>query len=240
MYREERLAGLPGQSVECSWQLSGGKGTYAVAPDGCVDIVYSSSAGLTVVGAMTVGRIFTFPVEGHLAGVRFRPGMARTLLCPSGLGLSAAELTDKVAPLEAIWARVAREALRQLDDQNSAAACAALLQTLIHPLETKTPVQRALAYLATHHGMVDLDWIARQSNLSIRQFRRRCLEESGLTPKLLCRILRFRHARALAFAARRPDWAGIAAQSGFCDQAHLIRDFREFTGRTPMAVLSNL
>jgi AraC-like DNA-binding protein len=31
----------------------------------------------------------------------------------------------------------------------------------------------------------------------------------------------------------------IALESGYFDQAHLIRDFRQFTGRPPMSVFSN-
>jgi AraC-like DNA-binding protein len=74
--------------------------------------------------------------------------------------------------------------------------------------------------------------------MSERQFRRRCVEESGLAPKQLCRILRFRHACELA-AARRAGWAAIAADAGYYDQAHLIRDFHEFSGGAPVSVFSN-
>ena len=89
------------------------------------------------------------------------------------------------------------------------------------------------------HGDINLEYLAAQANLSPRQFRRRCREESGLTPKHLCRILRFRRARQLAGSSLKPNWSSIAAAAGYFDQAHLIRDFGEFTGRTPMSVLSN-
>jgi AraC-like DNA-binding protein len=73
--------------------------------------------------------------------------------------------------------------------------------------------------------------------MSDRQFRRRCLDESGLAPTQLCRVLRFR--RACALGRRGLPWGLIAAEAGYFDQAHLIRDFREFTGVTPMSVFSN-
>jgi transcriptional regulator GlxA family with amidase domain len=95
-------------------------------------------------------------------------------------------------------------------------------------------VQRAIEAIRAANGAIDLDYVARQSNLSPRQFRSRCLEESGLTPKLLCRILRFRHASRLSGPA-----ADIALAPGYFDQAHMIRDFREFSGDTPMSVFSN-
>jgi AraC-like DNA-binding protein len=75
--------------------------------------------------------------------------------------------------------------------------------------------------------------------LSLRQFRRRCLEESGLTPKRLCRVLRFRHACRIAGGVDRLNWSAIALEAEYFDQSHLIRDFHEFTGHTPMAVFSN-
>ncbi len=202
-------------------------------PDGCLDIVYSRRDGLRAVGAMTTEKRFDQIPGSLLCGVRFRPGMARQFFrVPSG------ELTDKAIPLDDLLGRNARELQRRLCDTGSPAEAARLLAaSLPAPVHAPNAVQRAISALAGAHGLTDLDRFSCAANLSPRQFRRRCLEESGLTPKHLCRILRFRRALHLAIRHRQ-DWAAIAAETGYFDQAHLIRDFREFTGQTPLAVFS--
>jgi AraC-like DNA-binding protein len=224
--------------VECGWFLENADALteHRVPPDGCVDILYDRSNGLRAVGAMTVEQTFCYPEDAAVAGIRFRPGMARTFL-----GLSPVELTDGSAALADLWPRRARELERQLDDAKSIQdAMRILVSNVAAPESQPNPVQHAIDALTAANGNADLDFLARQANLSPRQFRRRCLEESGLTPKHLARVLRFRYACQIARAAgRRLDWAVIALDAGYYDQSHFIRDFREFTGRTPMTVLSN-
>ena len=183
---------------------------------------------------MTTEKRFDQIPGSLLCGVRFRPGMARSFL-----RIPAGELTDSVIPLDDLLGRSAREFERRLSNAHSSSEAALILAaSLPAPANAPNAVQRTIAALAATHGLADLDRFSRAANLSPRQFRRRCLEESGLTPKHLCRILRFR--RALNLGSRhKQDWAGIAAETGYFDQAHLIRDFREFTGQTPMAVFSN-
>jgi AraC-like DNA-binding protein len=236
-YREQ--APPPGLArwVECSWSVATAEALvgYPVRPDGCLDIVFDREQGLRVVGAMTTEKRYDLPASSQMLGIRFRPGMA-------GLFLQAAPpaLTDAAIALEDLWG----SAGRNLHDRVSQAASSeegvrelmAALQRPHHPL---TPIQRAIEAMSAARGVVDLDQIANQANLSTRQFRRRCLEESGLTPKHLCRVLRFRHACELAGSHSRPAWPAIAAEAGYFDQAHLIRDFHEFTGTTPMSVFSN-
>lgn len=130
----------------------------------------------------------------------------------------------------------ARPLRRRLDDAPAAADRLRILTgALAPPKQPSGPVERALRFLTAANGIADVDWMARQAGMSPRQFRRRCLEDAGLGPKRLARVLRFRYANRLAAAARRPDWSSVAASAGYFDQAHLIRDFREFTGRTPAA-----
>ncbi|MCU1238784.1 MAG: AraC family transcriptional regulator, partial [Candidatus Solibacter sp.] len=205
---------------------------HPVRPDGCMDVIYAPDSGLRVVGTMTVEQRFDLAAGAHAFGIRFRPGMAGAFL-----ELNAAELTDRIIPLEDLWGRKARELASRIEDAPTLSAAARILSGALSPGDiAPDAVRRAIAEITSAHGEIDLDWVSRQSGLSARQFRRRCLDASGLTPKHLCRVLRFRRACELASAAG--DWAEIAATAGYFDQSHLIRDFREFTGATPMSVFS--
>jgi transcriptional regulator GlxA family with amidase domain len=138
--------------------------------------------------------------------------------------------------LESVLGRGARELEQRLLNTHNPVLL--LAEWLDVPAAPPSPIQQAIAAMVRANGQVNLERIAEQAGLSPRHFRRRCLEESGLTPRHLARVLRFRHALALGAQSRR-NWASIAAEAGYFDQAHMIRDFREFTGSTPMAVFSN-
>ena len=55
----------------------------------------------------------------------------------------------------------------------------------------------------------------------------------GLTPKRFCRIRRFPRVLREAHQAPVIRWTDVAAMCGYTDQAHLIHDFRAFSGLTP-------
>jgi AraC-like DNA-binding protein len=237
MYREQPPPEALTRWIECGWcsETTDEPGGHAVRPDGCVDIVYSPDDGLRIVGAMTAPQCFHYSAGTQIVGVRFHPGKARGLL-----GVAPAELTDGVVALQDVWGSRARALEERLREARSPGETIALLLNCVPaPQDPPNPVQKAIEAISAEHGAYDLDTAASQANLSSRQFRRRCLKESGLTPKHLSRVLRFRYACALARQTERPEWPAIAADAGYFDQAHLIRDFHEFAGGPPMSVFSN-
>jgi AraC-like DNA-binding protein len=50
-------------------------------------------------------------------------------------------------------------------------------------------------------------------------------------------VLRFQRALALARRAGTPDWGRLATACGYFDQSHLIHDFRELAGMSPVVLL---
>jgi AraC-like DNA-binding protein len=222
--------------VECFWSHRAEEPipSFRVLPDGCSDIIFERPGGrrgrgLIVVGAMTTAHSFPLPPRQFTFGVRFRPAMAARFL-----RIPAPEIVDDAIALADAWgAARTRRLLEQLGESNSPAEIIRRLEAALPPPQALDPIEKAIAWLVENRGQLTVEDIADASSLSPRQFRRICLQRTGLTPKRLARILRFRHATSHAQPARAGGWADIALECGYYDQAHLINEFREFSGLPP-------
>lgn len=199
-----------------------------------MDLMYTrenSKSKLEVIGAMTEFIDAEATAGTEIFAVRFRPG-------GMGLPLGADELRDAAVEWHAIHPHDARLLKSRLDDANSTQAMIEICSGIL-PSAGRDPVQLALAELEKQHGLTDLDGLARQCGLSERQFRRLCVARTGLAPKQLARVLRFRHAMRLLRGARRGDLAGLALDCGYYDQAHFIHEFRALAGESPVRFLQS-
>jgi AraC-like DNA-binding protein len=80
---------------------------------------------------------------------------------------------------------------------------------------------------------VRVESVAARLGVTARHLRRAFTESIGIGPKEFARTVRLQ--RAVRTAATSNDWARIAADAGYYDQAHLIAEFRELVGLTPVA-----
>jgi AraC-like DNA-binding protein len=78
-----------------------------------------------------------------------------------------------------------------------------------------------------------LDALARMAYLSPKQFERKFVERTGVTPKLYARLVRFDKAFREKNLHPRRDWQSIAFDCGYYDYQHLVRDYKTFTGMRP-------
>lgn len=254
MYRETPPPPALARAVECAWTLRGpapgaGAPPQRVLPDGCAELILNFGARFEehrdgareaqplafVVGQMERPLLIAPTGLVDLVAIRFQPDGARAVL-----GVPARELTGRVVPLEALDRDLAAacERARELARPetrlrvvfSALAARAARRRVLEDPA-----VSGALRALLATHGAARVEDLAAEAVVSRRQLERKFDEWVGLPPKRLARILRFQRVfHALEHAGG--GWAAAAVDSGYYDQSHLVRDFRELAGDCPTAL----
>ena len=172
----------------------------------------------------------TGPVR--IAGVRFHPHMAGAFL-----RIPIAELTDEPAIALGDISKPLCGELESLEELGSPVRCTRELNRIFGWRAVDGDSAIAAAIRELEQGTIRISTAADQSRLSARQFERRFVEAVGIPPKLFCRMQRFQRVFR---ASEEPDasWADAAVLCGYYDQAHLIRDFREFAGKPPAALLA--
>lgn len=166
-------------------------------------------------------------------GVRFKPGGAFPFL-----GTPASELADAHVDLETLWGTSAVELRDRLCEAKTPAERFNLLEKalvahLFRPLERHYAVRFALDTFGRADSGLAIRDVARDAGLSQRRFIQLFAREVGLSPKLFCRIRRFRQALETVRHTAAPNWARVAADCGYYDQSHLIHDFRFFSSLSP-------
>ena len=111
-------------------------------------------------------------------------------------------------------------------------------QYLNRKLASALPIHPAVSYgverLSREGGVRSVRRIQLEIGLSHTRFIQLFREHVGLTPKLFCRVRRFHGLLNRIEKGLPVNWAELAADCGYFDQAHLIRDFRSFAGVTPL------
>lgn len=255
-YREFKPCHPLGRFVECYWTLEGnGKSTSAapepILPDGCVEMILNYDAPFLeikdngervaqpmhfLVGQMTRPVTITPTGNVQLIGIRFQPaGVAPFLRQPLH------EMTNRTVELVDVDRVLARQLTAAISSSASLAKRISAIEfCLSQRMQTFTGDERLLKLTANTvrlDGNIKIDSLADAAGVSGRQLERRFLQEVGIGPKLFCRILRFQQVFR-AVAADSTSWADVAVSCGYYDQAHLIRDFQEFSHQTPAVLLA--
>jgi AraC-like DNA-binding protein len=153
------------------------------------------------------------------------------------LGWPMGALARQAVPLEDLGGRFARlpDRLAVAGDWTTRfAALDAFLAARLAEARAPAPgVAWAWAALRATHGATPVGALAAELGWSRRRLASTFREQVGLPPKRYARILRFRHVLRRLDGRPEAQWAEIAYDCGYYDQAHFNRDFRAFAGTTP-------
>jgi transcriptional regulator GlxA family with amidase domain len=170
----------------------------------------------------------------RVVGVRFWPGGAYPFL-----EIPQDEIAGRVVALDSIWGAFGRElhlkiadALTPVDSVKQVEAM--MLARLDKFRKHDDGVLKAIALILRSGGLEPVASLAANLGLSMRKLDRTFNTRVGLTPKTLSRIVRFQQVfKILETEVRARDWARIALDCGYYDQAHFVKEFREFSGKAP-------
>ncbi len=95
-------------------------------------------------------------------------------------------------------------------------------------------VDIAVAAISQSHGILSISELCKDIDISERQLERQFSRYVGLSPKFYARIVRFNYIFEL-MQNKDSTWSDLVYQSGFYDQSHFIKNFKEFTGEDPTA-----
>jgi AraC-like DNA-binding protein len=173
----------------------------------------------------------------EIVGVCFRPGGAYPFV-----RAPARELQDRQLEVEDVWGARGAAIVEQIRDEGlgTPERISLLDRQLLDRLEarrtrTDVAVAAALRLIDERCGRVRVAGVARAVGVSSRQLERSFLERVGLSPRQLCRSLRFKSVFGHLTASPGDPWTSVALACGYCDQSHLIRDFKRYTGASPEA-----
>ena len=152
------------------------------------------------------------------------------------LGVPAGQLTNRLFALEDVVGEFAVELAERLADARCAQERHATAQRLLTSrLSADHAPAREVRYvlerLRTTRGAARVEALAAEVGWSRRHLAARFRDIVGLPPKALGRLLRVQHAAQRVRAGDR--LADIAYGTGYADQAHFNREFRELVGCTP-------
>ena len=169
--------------------------------------------------------------------VVFKPGALHRIT-----GIPFSFLINRVVDLEAIYSKKAREINERLSGCEGYEEMIGIIEKFLLELVAtpKIAPRRSdgiFEFLAINKGNYTLDWLAREACLSPRQFERKSAEYIGISPKVFARIARFNQSYYMSMQMHRPDWLDISLYCGYHDYQHLVRDYKEFTGVTPVHFL---
>ncbi|APH72591.1 helix-turn-helix domain-containing protein [Aquibium oceanicum] len=160
-------------------------------------------------------------------------------------GLPMSEIANRMVGIDDLADPHIRELRQRLGEEDDWERRFALVETfLIARLRSGPAASPEIAWaydrILRRRGGERVADIATALGWSRKHLAERFRTEIGIGAKAVSRMARFNRALEIARQEARRDWAGIAADCGYSDQAHLVREFRIFSGSSPTALAPHL
>jgi AraC-like DNA-binding protein len=224
----------------CYWQLKttetlSAQFNYRVVADGCIDIFFELNNPQENFVMGFCKKYTEFPLDNsfHYVGIRFLPTMF-----PQIFKINAAELSNKAQELATIVPKMAQFITNSFSKQDTIGQIIERLDT--HFLDLMTTINydkdhrlyEAIDIILKKFGVLNIETDL-NTGLSARQLRRLFDFYIGDTPKTFSQVVRFQNILKAKPSTQSLRENKLFFDVGYYDQAHFIKDFKNFYGVTP-------
>jgi AraC-like DNA-binding protein len=208
-------------------------------PHPSVHIVFEP--GLAQLAGVATAR-FQRQLKGNsrVFGVKFRPGGFRPFIDQPVSAYS--ERTVELCTVFGADAQQLGEQVLQHADHHAS------IEVIEAALRARQPVIDAAAefvgavvdFIAVNRRIIKVEQLVEEFDVGLRQLQRLFDDYVGVGPKWVIQRYRLHELAERIAEVRAPDWADMAAELGYADQSHLIRDFKRLVGMSPLEYLQSL
>lgn len=245
--------------VSCYWTLEvpaeSESQRQRIIPDGTIEMAFilgddikrytSEKEFIIQPRAMVLGQtIEPFYIEPtgfvNTFAIRFYPyGFANFVNMP------IKNLANKETSIELLFGEKTANELEQkiIEATNSNERIKIIEKFLLEKLNEKTTidniVKTTIDTLLATNGSASISTILKENLSKRRQLERNFKKQIGVSPKQLGKVIRLQTALKMLLNKKSKNLTDIAYKSEYFDQAHFIKDFKEFTGINPKEFLGN-
>lgn len=244
--------------VKCYWTLESAKGETAekqtIVPDGCMEMIFHygdlykqyTGNGKSIIQpkCFVIGQL-TAPLQIKPTG---KTGIFAVRFHPTGFipfsTMPIKELENTAVLLEKLFGKEGLEIEKKILNAGSTSERINLTETfllnrLTDPLNVDRIVKLTVETILTANGQLSINELSLQTNINRRQLERQFSSAIGLSPKQLSKTIRLQTTLKMLLAGKFTSLTALAYENEYYDQAHFIKDFKEFTGLTPKEFYGN-
>ncbi|MBK7871746.1 MAG: helix-turn-helix transcriptional regulator [Saprospiraceae bacterium] len=244
--------------VKCYWTLENPKEEkphrQTIVPDGCVEMIFhygdlyrqyiENGNSIIQPRCFVIGQL-TQPLEIEPTGetgifsVRFHPGGFLPFTT-----IALKELENTAVALEKTFDADGKDIEEKILSAHSTSERIKLIEAfLLSRLADAETIDRivksTVETMLTANGQLSVEELSQQTNINRSQLERKFSSAIGLSPKQLSKVIRLQATLKMLLNNELNSLTALAYAGEYYDQAHFIKDFKEFTGRTPKEFYRN-
>lgn len=247
--------------VKCFWTLdSNGElitEKQRIVPDGCMEMIFHY--GSPYKQHLTNGKVIFQPtcfVFGQItSSLEIEPtadtGIFAVRFYPDGFApfspFAISQMANRATPLKELYEeqgiKLERDILKASTTEERIKICEVfLLDRLVNPESINRIVKSSVEMILNLNGQLSVDELSGKIDVNRRQLERKFSSVIGLSPKKLSKIIRLQATLRMLVNQNFTSLTSIAYEGNYYDQAHFIKDFKdfkEFTGLSPKKFYAN-